>query len=156
MEGAVELELTLEARTMRVSTNTKPREEKIKTITEKFPSIFSKDQYDVGKVDYYHSIPTTNEKPIYRKEYRVPINFEERAKTMLNEMVKRNLIEECNSPWACPAIFLDKGNGMLRLVLNYQALNEKTIFDPFPIPNMYSIVRKLSHGKLFTVLDARN
>jgi hypothetical protein len=156
MEGAVALELTLEARTLRVSTQNDSREQRIEAMLDRYPDVFSKDQYDVGKVDYKHSIPTTDERPIFRKEYKVPVNFESKARVMLKEMIKRGLIEECQSNWACPAIFLDKGNGMLRLVLNYQALNEKTIFDPMPIPNMYSIVRKLSNGVLFTRLDARN
>ena len=159
MEGAVALELTLCARVNRVTNSVEgdtARVEELQNLLDEHERVFSKDQYDVGTVDHEHRIPTVDDRAVYRKEYRVPANLEQRAREMIDCMKKRGLVEECDSAWAAPAIFLEKGNGQLRMVVNYQALNEKTVFDPFPIPDMSGIVRKASKGYLFSTLDARN
>lgn len=157
MEGAVQLELTLVARVNRATVSDGIDESsRLDEVLETFRDVFSKDQYDVGQVDFEHEIPTIDGRAVSRKEYRVPVNLEKRALAMLEAMKEKGLIQECVSPWAAPAIFLEKGNGQLRLVVNYQGLNEKTVFDPFPIPDMYGIVRKASSGYLFSTLDARN
>ena len=155
MEGATQMELVLSATVNRVSERA-PIERGLAQLLETRHEVFSRDQLDVGVVDVQHKIPVTDQSPVYRKEYRVPVHYGERAREMLEQMVERELIVECESPWAAPAIFLEKEDKSLRLVVNYKDLNAKTVFDPFPIPDMHDIVRGLTKGAIFSKMDVRN
>jgi len=49
-------------------------------------------------------------------------------------MLKQGIIEESNSPWMSPTVFMRKKTGDLRLCVNYRELNKKTTRDAYPLP----------------------
>jgi len=46
-----------------------------------------------------------------------------------------------------------QGNKKWRLVIDFRALNEKTIRDAYPLPNIVDILDQLSNAKYFSVFD---
>ena len=54
---------------------------------------------------------------------------------------------------ASPFFFVAKKDGKLRPCQNYRYLNEHTIKNTYPIPNVQSILDKLQGSKYFTVMD---
>ena len=46
-----------------------------------------------------------------------------------------------------------KGNRRWRMVIDYRMLNEKTVNDAYPLPNITEILDQLGAAKYFTVLD---
>ena len=64
-----------------------------------------------------------------------------------DELLKNNIIEPSNSSYNCPLWLVPKkdkdGVKQWRLVLDYRKLNEKTIPDNFPIPNITEILDQL-------------
>jgi len=49
--------------------------------------------------------------------------------------------------------FVAKKDGKLQLCQDYRYLNEHTIKNAYPIPNVQSILDKLQRSKYFTAMD---
>lgn len=105
-----------------------------------------------------HKIRTRHENPIYTKSYRYPFKYKNEVDKQINEMLEQGIIRNSNSPYSAPIWIVPKkmdasGNQKFRLVVDYRKLNEITIADKFPIPNIDDILDKLGHAKYFTTLD---
>ena len=79
----------------------------------------------------------------------------ELAKTFVDENLKKGYIVHSKSPMASPLFFVGKKNGASRPCQDYRKLNEGTIKDAFPHPNILDLLRDLQEAKYFTKLDVR-
>lgn len=105
-----------------------------------------------------HQIVTTTDKPIYSKIYRYPQIHEQEISTQITDMLKQGIIRESNSPfnsplWIVPKKLDNSGQKKWRIVIDYRKLNEVTVDDKFPIPNIENILDKLGRAQYFTTLD---
>ncbi|KAL6421494.1 hypothetical protein ACFW04_011246 [Cataglyphis niger] len=105
-----------------------------------------------------HSIPTTDEIPIHTKQYRFPPVHKDEINKQVNELLFNGLIEYSTSPYNSPVWIVPKkpdsqGNKRWRMVIDYRSLNEKTIGDAYPLPNITDILDQLGSAKYFSVLD---
>ena len=76
-------------------------------------------------------------------------------KKWLKENIDKGFIRESASPFGAPCFFIKKKDGSLRLCMDYRQLNKVTIKDRFPLPLITDLIRSLSMGKIFTILDLR-
>jgi len=51
----------------------------------------------------------------------------EQLQRMINDLKEANVIEESNSPFASPVIFVRKKNGDIRMYIDYRGINRQTI-----------------------------
>lgn len=105
-----------------------------------------------------HEIKLKHNNPIYCKIYRYPKIHEEEVEKQIADMLKQGIIRESNSPYNSPlwivAKKIDNSNKKKwRIVIDYRKLNEITIDDKFPIPNIESILDKLGRAQYFSTLD---
>ena len=73
-------------------------------------------------------------------------------------MLEQGIIRHSVSPWTSPVWIVPKkmdfsGQKKWRLVIDYRKLNEKTIDDRYPIPNITDILDKLGRCNYFSTLD---
>lgn len=73
-------------------------------------------------------------------------------------MLDQNIIRHSSSPWSSPIWVVPKkpdasGEKKWRLVVDYRKVNEKTIDDRYPIPNITEVLDKLGKCNYFTTLD---
>ncbi|QRW23270.1 Retrotransposable element Tf2 protein [Rhizoctonia solani] len=57
------------------------------------------------------------------------------------------------SSTGAPVMFVKKADGSLRLVVDYQKLNDVTHKNVYPLPRQDDLMAKLRHAKIFTKLD---
>jgi hypothetical protein len=57
--------------------------------------------------------------PISKRPYRMPPKKLAELKTQLQELLDKGYIRPSSSPWGCPALFVKKKDGSLRLCLDY-------------------------------------
>ena len=57
-------------------------------------------------------------------------------KTQLQELIEKGFIQPSSSPWGCLAIFVKKKDETLRLCVDYHPLNEVTIKNKYPLPQI--------------------
>lgn len=105
-----------------------------------------------------HRIPTSDNIPIHTRQYRFPPVHKEEINRQVKELLDQNIIKPSESPyntpvWIVPKKADPKGNKRWRMVLDFRALNEKTIGDAYPLPNITDILDQLGGAKYFSVFD---
>lgn len=105
-----------------------------------------------------HRIETVDEIPIHTKSYRYPFCHKEEVQRQIQDMLNQGIIRHSNSPWSSPIWVVPKkkdasGKQKWRLVVDYRKLNDKTIADRYPIPNITEVLDKLGKCQYFTTLD---
>lgn len=108
--------------------------------------------------DIQHEIITTTDKPLYSKIYRYPQVHESEILRQVNDMLRQNIIRESNSAYNSPLWIVPKksdntGEKKWRIVIDYRKLNEYTVEDKYPIPNLNGILDKLGKAQYFTTID---
>ena len=73
-------------------------------------------------------------------------------------MLKTKIIQTSASQWNAPLLVVPKkadasGKPKLRVVVDFRKLNDLTIGDSFPLPNITDILDQLGNAKYFTTLD---
>lgn len=89
-----------------------------------------------------HKIDTKDDIPIQAKSYRYPYSLKHEVQKQIQDLLRQGIIRPSNSPWSSPIWVVPKkldasGEKKWRLVIDYRKLNDKTVDDKYPIPNMY-------------------
>lgn len=105
-----------------------------------------------------HSIRTHDENPVYTKSYRYPFVHRQEVREQIAKMLEQGIIRPSDSAWSSPIWVVPKkadasGRQKWRLVVDFRKLNEKTIDDKYPIPNITDVLDKLGRCQYFTTLD---
>lgn len=105
-----------------------------------------------------HHIRTTDDNPVYTKSYRYPFIHRQEVSDQINKMLTQGIIRPSESAWSSPIWIVPKkvdasGKQKWRLVVDFRKVNEKTIDDKYPIPNISDVLDKLGKCQYFTTLD---
>jgi hypothetical protein len=77
-------------------------------------------------------------------------------KNQLQELLDKGYIRPSSSPWGCPALFVKKKDGSLRLCVDYRPLNAVTIKNKYPLPRIGVVFDQLAGAKVFSKIDLRS
>ena len=100
-----------------------------------------------------HGITLVSSKPVFCKPYGIPYNYLPLVKQEINELEKKDIIQNSKSAYSTPIFVTLKRNGKIRLIHDYVRLNHLTVKDGYPFPNIFDQVQGLTDMKVFTVLD---
>lgn len=104
-----------------------------------------------------HRIETTDDIPLYSKPFRYSYQEQLEISDQIQNMLSQRIIRESHSPWSSPVWLVPKkseiGEQKWRLVIDYRKLNEKTVKDRYPIPNINEILDKIGRARYFSTLD---
>ena len=145
---------------MRTSHLNTEEKEKLQEICEEFCDIF----YLEGDVLSYtnaveHEITTrTDSAPVNVRPYRLPEKHKIEVNRQIQEMLEQEIIRPSISQWNAPLLVVPKkadasGKPKYRVVIDFRKLNDLTIGDSFPLPNITDILDQLGNAKYFTTLD---
>jgi transposase InsO family protein len=73
----------------------------------------------------------------------------------LDENLKKGFIRRSESPAGHPILFVAKKDGSDRLCVDYRMLNDITIKNRYPLPNISELQDRLAGAQYFTALDLR-
>ncbi|QRV73517.1 Retrotransposable element Tf2 protein [Ceratobasidium sp. AG-Ba] len=76
-------------------------------------------------------------------------------KEFIDQELADGKIRPSQSPIASPCFFVKKKDGSLRLVTDYQKINNITIPDQFPMPLQVELVDQVKNAKIYSKLDLR-
>ncbi|MGL5707258.1 MAG: reverse transcriptase domain-containing protein [Aeromonas sp.] len=99
------------------------------------------------------SIHLSSEIPIKNRPFPIPTRLLEGVKMEIESLTKLGIIRKSTSNYGFPAFPILKKNGNIRLVVDYRKLNEVTIKDAHPFPNLWEEIRSLPQSKIFSKLD---
>jgi len=96
--------------------------------------------------------------PVNVRPYRLPERHKTEVNRQTQEMLRNKIIRTSVSQWNAPLLVVPKkadasGKPKLRVVVDFRKLNDLTIGDSFPLPNITEILDQLGNAKYFTTLD---
>jgi len=136
--------------------NMNPNEkERLIKFLERWKILFAVDSKNPGTTTKTKCFANTNPNtpPIRCQPYRCSLKAQDELKKQVEEMLKNKIIQKSNSPWAFPVVLAIKSDGTWRFCVDYSKLNQNTIKDNFPIPNVEDYLDRLQDAQIFTVLD---
>ena len=83
----------------------------------------------------------------------MPWALRETARELVDEMLKKGVIEDSVSPWSAPIVLVKKKDGSTRFCVDYRKLNDVTVKDPYPLPRIDDTLDALGGAKYFSTLD---
>lgn len=132
---------------------------KIYNLCKDYKDIFYCDQLPLTFTNQVkHQIRTKNEDPIYVKQYRQSPAQAEEINRQVNKLLSEDIIQESHSPWSAPVHLVPKkmdasGEVKYRMVIDYRRLNDITIDDKYPLPNINDLLDKLGKSTYFSTID---
>ena len=73
--------------------------------------------------------------------------------TQIKEMMKNGIFRPSESPWSSQVLLVKKKDGTWRSVVDYRKLNDYTIRDRYPMPNIKDLIDDMQDSNIFPCLD---
>jgi hypothetical protein len=119
-------------------------------LVQKYQDIFS----DAPKITHLleHKTELTLTEIVRSKAYYLPYHL--KVDKEIDDLLANEFIEPSQSAYSSPIVVVKKkGIEEIRLCVNYNKLNENTIFDPQSMPSIEDIITKLSGSNLYSSTD---
>ena len=126
---------------------------RLNRVIDMFPSSL---KLGLGKTHLLeHNINTGDSHPIKRKHYPISPAKEQLIYAELDRMLSLGVIEESQSPWSAP-VTAKITPGKTRLCIDCRDLNEVTIKDAYPVPNIDGLLMRLTGTTFISALDLKD
>ena len=124
---------------------------KLAELLTKHQSAFASGLDDLGRPHLVqHEIRTPPDlRPLRQPARRFPFWKQTEAKEIVDDLLKRDLIEPSASPWAAPVVMVKKKDNTTRLCVDYRSLNSQTIQDAYPLPRIDDSLDAFGGSKWF-------
>lgn len=105
-----------------------------------------------------HHIETGESRPVMMRPYRLPESQKSIINDEIKELLTKDVITPSKSPYNAPLLVVPKKSGpdgkrKYRVVVDFRKLNENTIGDAYPLPQINEILDQLGHSRFFSTLD---
>ena len=136
--------------------------ENLKQLFKFYPTLFSEPDKKLTYVTNVKAeIRTKGDRPIYSKSYPYPMPLKKEIDRQIEELLKDGIIRPSKSPYNSPVWIVPKkqdasGEKKFRMVIDYRKLNEDTIPDKYPIPDITTILANLGSNKYFSTIDLKS
>ena len=95
---------------------------------------------------------TPGSPPVAVRLYQYPQLLKDEIGRQCDDMLAQGIIRESTSPFSSPVLLVRKQDDTWRFCVDYQALNDCTVKDKFPIP----VVDELRGARFFIKIDPRS
>lgn len=136
--------------------------ENLNALFQKYPTLFLEPNESLTYTTTIKAeTKTTNETPIYSRYYPFPMAMKYEVEKQIDELLKQGIIRHSESPynspiWVVPKKLDASNNKKYRMVVDYRKLNQVTVADRYPIPEINEVLTQMRNQKLFTVLDLKS
>jgi RNase H-like domain found in reverse transcriptase/Reverse transcriptase (RNA-dependent DNA polymerase) len=115
-------------------------------------------QYPETRGEFNFKIELLKDTPLPKpsKAYRLTPGELKEAQKQLKELEEAGMIEDSDSPLATPLFFVPKKDGTQRMCIDYRKLNEITVRDTYPLPNMEQLLEAARGTKVFLKFNLRS
>ena len=136
---------------------TVPLDSRVEALLKEYDDIFAAPSGEPPVRDIEHTIELeAGTEPMSKAPYRLaPVELEELHK-ILDELLEQGRIRPSCSPFGSPVLLIKKKDGGLRLVIDYRALNSRTVKVHYPLPRIDDTFDQLAHAHVFSKLDLKS
>jgi hypothetical protein len=127
----------------------------IKRMFEEFLDVMPEDLPPKRRVD--HAIEVMpGVAPPTKAPYQMSHEELKELKVQLKELLAKGYIKLSKSPYGAPVLFVHKKDMMLRMCVDYKALNKATVKNRYPLPRIDDIFDRLLRTKVFSRIYLRS
>ena len=131
-----------------------PTPQEVEALLQEYKDVFQTPNSLPPSRSVDHEIPLKPEaQPFKLKPYRYPHCHKEEIERQVADMLQKGIVKHSNSPFVSPVLLVKKKEGTWRFCVDYRKLNEITVKDRFPIPNVDELLDELSGVVYKTKLD---
>lgn len=130
--------------------NLKPFEKKeVMNLIQDFDDVFHLPGDKLGKAKHFRcKIRTTDDKPVHKRQYKYPPQHRDEINRQIKALEEQEIIRPSESPYNSPLWIVPKkadsqGRKRWRMVIDFRDLNQKTIGDSYPLPDIAEILSQL-------------
>ena len=122
----------------------------IEPVLSRFEDVFREPIELPPKRGHEHEISIkAGELPVCAKPYRYSHFQKNEIEKQVQEMLRAEIIQPSQSPFASPTPLVKKKDGSWRFCIDYRELNKVTIKDKFPIPHIEDLLEELNGATIF-------
>lgn len=127
-------------------------------LMNEYRDVFAKTLSELGCTDVHEMniVEVTGSAPVRQRPYRISPTDRRTIARILDEWRMAGIISNSTSPYASPVLLVNKGTGEKRLCIDYRLLNQQTIDQPYPMPEIDDLLSQLVEGHMFTTMDLSN
>ena len=129
-------------------------------LIHEFRDVFVVKGGQIGKTDVvqHHIRTEPGTKPIASRPYRVNYKNRQVIEDQVNEMLDNKIIKPSASPWSAPVVLVPKKDGSLRFCVDYRKLNQVTVLEQFPMPDIRQSLEIFGSkgARWFSTLDLKS
>ncbi len=128
--------------------------QKLQQLLQKYNSLFAKGLNELGATSVvHHKIETGQATPIKQLPRRLPNVLKPVVEQQVNEMLDNGIVRPSKSPWASPIVLVRKKDGSWRFCVDFRKVNDVTIKDAYPLPQINDLIDSLAGQNYFSTLD---
>ncbi|GFV69625.1 hypothetical protein TNCV_4507401 [Trichonephila clavipes] len=132
----------------------RPQKEKLNLLLKSFQNVFEPGGEATNILE--HHINTGNSPPISVPPYRMSPVKKEILRKEIEDLLEKDIIEECESPYGAPVVLIPKPNNQFRLCIDYRKLNEVTVSDTYPLSRMDDLLQEAKHTAYISTIDLKS
>lgn len=127
----------------------------VQELNEKYSKVFSQHDFNVGLCPIIKCQINIQKgtKPTEARPRRLSLALQKEEQDQVLKLLKNRLIRPSYSSWSSGITFAVKEGKKPRLCGDYRYLNQYTIMDRYPIPNIENILLQFKGAKVYTTLD---
>ncbi|CAF4198041.1 unnamed protein product [Rotaria sordida] len=133
------------------------QQDKVRIILNQHAKLFDASKPSIATGVKPHAIKTFDHPPPTSKPFYTSPSKQEEMYKITQELLHFGLIRPSYLPYTAPALLVPKHDGTWRMVVDYKKLNNVTIKDNHPLPNLEQAIQILGGGyKFFSKLDMKS
>ena len=133
---------------------TEKQREQAKLLLLEEGDAFAMNEHDVGCIlELEINIKMTSDQPVQKNYLSIPRPLYPEVKGYIEDLLNQGFIRKSTSPFSSSVVCVRKGDGGMRLCIDYRELNKETVPDRHLIPGIQEALDSLGGKSWFTVLD---
>ena len=127
----------------------------LQVILRRYQQLFDTTKVTIAQTTTPHAICTNDHPPTTSRPYLQSMEKQNATFDIIQQMLKNKQIRSSHSQYSAPVVLIKKRDGSYRFVVDYRKLNNITIQDRYPLPNLEQTLQMVGGHEYYSKLDLR-